>query len=48
MDIVVVGGGLAGARAVSTLREEGHDGPLTLVAAEPYLPYERQIGRAHV
>ncbi|MGY1615505.1 NAD(P)/FAD-dependent oxidoreductase [Geodermatophilus sp. SYSU D00691] len=41
MNIVVVGGGLAGARAVSTLREEGHDGPLTLVAAEPYLPYER-------
>ncbi|MGY1810434.1 NAD(P)/FAD-dependent oxidoreductase [Blastococcus sp. SYSU D00669] len=41
MNIVVVGGGLAGARAVSTLREEGHDGPLTLVAAEPHLPYER-------
>jgi 3-phenylpropionate/trans-cinnamate dioxygenase ferredoxin reductase component len=39
--MVVVGGGLAAARTVSTLREEGHDGPITLVAAEQHLPYER-------
>jgi 3-phenylpropionate/trans-cinnamate dioxygenase ferredoxin reductase subunit len=40
-DIVVVGGGLAGGRAVTALREEGHDGPITLVGAEPHVPYER-------
>ncbi|MGR7028109.1 NAD(P)/FAD-dependent oxidoreductase [Geodermatophilus sp. URMC 62] len=39
--IVVVGGGLAGATAAATLREEGFDGPVVLVAAEPELPYER-------
>jgi 3-phenylpropionate/trans-cinnamate dioxygenase ferredoxin reductase subunit len=39
--VVIVGGGLAAARAATTLREEGHDGPVTLVGAEPHLPYER-------
>lgn len=39
--IVVIGGGLAAAHAVGTLREEGHRGPITLVAAESHLPYER-------
>ncbi|WP_343994832.1 FAD-dependent oxidoreductase, partial [Nocardioides dubius] len=39
--IIVVGGGLAGAKTVEALREEGHQGPLTLVGAEPHLPYER-------
>jgi 3-phenylpropionate/trans-cinnamate dioxygenase ferredoxin reductase subunit len=39
--VVVVGGGLAGAAAAATLREEGFDGPVVLVAAEPELPYER-------
>lgn len=38
---VVVGAGLAGARAVQTLREEGFDGQVTLVGAEPHRPYER-------
>ena len=38
---VIVGGGLAGAKAAETLREEGHDGGLVLVAAEPEHPYER-------
>jgi 3-phenylpropionate/trans-cinnamate dioxygenase ferredoxin reductase subunit len=41
MNVVVVGAALAGARAVTALREEGHDGPITLVGAEPHLPYER-------
>src|SRR3954453_10492743 len=40
-NVVVVGAALAGARAVTGLREEGHDGPITLVGAEPHLPYER-------
>ncbi len=38
---VAVGGGLAAARAVETLRAEGFDGRLVLVGAEPELPYER-------
>ncbi len=39
--IVVVGGGLAGAKAVEALREQGYDGLLTLVGDEEHLPYER-------
>jgi 3-phenylpropionate/trans-cinnamate dioxygenase ferredoxin reductase component len=38
---VVVGGGLAGAKAVEALREKGFDGRLVLFAAEDHLPYER-------
>ena len=38
---VVVGAGLAGAKAAEALREEGFDGPVALVGAEPELPYER-------
>ncbi|MGQ0804931.1 MAG: NAD(P)/FAD-dependent oxidoreductase [Actinomycetota bacterium] len=39
--MVVVGAGLAGARAVETLRDEGFDGPTVLVGEEPVRPYER-------
>lgn len=39
--MVIIGGGLAAAKAAETLREEGHDGPVVLVAGEPRLPYER-------
>ena len=38
---VIVGGGLAGAKAAETLRDEGFDGTVTLLAAEKSLPYER-------
>ena len=38
---VIVGGGLAGAKAAETLRAEGFDGRLVLVGAEAELPYER-------
>ena len=38
---VIVGGGLAGAKAAETLRAEGFDGPVVLVAGEAELPYER-------
>src|SRR3954451_18189270 len=38
---VVAGAGLAGARAVETLREEGFEGRLVLVGDEPDRPYER-------
>ena len=39
--IVVVGGSLAGVHAAEALRERGYDGELTLVSAEPGLPYDR-------
>ncbi len=39
--IVVVGAGQAGASLVAKLRALGHEGPLTLVGAEPHLPYQR-------
>jgi 3-phenylpropionate/trans-cinnamate dioxygenase ferredoxin reductase component len=39
--IVVVGGGLAGGKAVDELRSAGYAGPLVLVAAEAHRPYER-------
>jgi 3-phenylpropionate/trans-cinnamate dioxygenase ferredoxin reductase subunit len=39
--VVVVGGGLAGARTVQELRAQGHAGRLTLVGAEPHRPYDR-------
>jgi 3-phenylpropionate/trans-cinnamate dioxygenase ferredoxin reductase component len=38
---VIVGGGLAGAKAAEALRDQGYDGAITLVAAESHLPYER-------
>jgi hypothetical protein len=38
---VIVGGGLAGAKAAQTLREEGFAGRIHLIGAEPERPYER-------
>jgi 3-phenylpropionate/trans-cinnamate dioxygenase ferredoxin reductase component len=38
---IIVGGGLAGAIAAQTLREEGFDGKVTLISQEPNTPYER-------
>ncbi|SDB82838.1 Reductase C-terminal [Raineyella antarctica] len=40
-NVVVVGAGLGGAQVVQTLREEGFSGDVTLVGAEPELPYDR-------
>jgi NADPH-dependent 2,4-dienoyl-CoA reductase/sulfur reductase-like enzyme len=39
--VVIVGASLAGLRAAETLRREGYTGPLTLIGAEPHLPYDR-------
>lgn len=39
--MVIVGAGEAGARAASSLRERGYEGPVTLVGDEPHGPYER-------
>jgi 3-phenylpropionate/trans-cinnamate dioxygenase ferredoxin reductase subunit len=38
---VIAGGGLAGAKAAETLREEGFDGRVILLGAEAERPYER-------
>ena len=38
---LIVGASLAGAKAAETLREEGFDGRIVLVGAEPERPYER-------
>jgi 3-phenylpropionate/trans-cinnamate dioxygenase ferredoxin reductase subunit len=38
---VIVGAGLAGAKAAETLRDEGFDGRVILLGAEPEPPYER-------
>jgi 3-phenylpropionate/trans-cinnamate dioxygenase ferredoxin reductase subunit len=39
--IVVIGGGMAGANAAVTLREEGYAGRLVLITREPEIPYGR-------
>src|SRR5690242_18812874 len=39
--VVIVGGGLAGAKSAEALREQGYAGALTLVGAEHELPYQR-------
>ena len=38
---VIVGAGLAGAKAAEALRAEGYDGEIVLIGEEPELPYER-------
>ena len=40
-DFVIVGAGLAGAKAAETLRAEGFTGSITLIGDEPHRPYER-------
>lgn len=39
--IVILGAGECGVRAAFAAREQGYDGPITLVGAEAGLPYER-------
>src|SRR4051794_17746808 len=38
---VIVGAGLAGAKAAQALREDGFDGDVVLLGQEPERPYER-------
>ncbi len=40
-DVVIVGGGHAGAQAAVALRQEKFAGTIAIIAAEPELPYER-------
>ena len=39
--IVIVGAGAAGGAAAETLRREGYDGPVTMIGADEFLPYDR-------
>jgi len=39
--IAVVGASLGGSRTVRALRRRGFDGHVTLIGAEPHLPYDR-------
>ena len=41
MDIVIIGAGLAAAKTASALRENGHEGAITIVGDEEHPPYER-------
>lgn len=41
MHIAVIGAGLTGANAVKVLRQQGCTGDISLIGAEPWLPYER-------
>jgi 3-phenylpropionate/trans-cinnamate dioxygenase ferredoxin reductase subunit len=41
--IVIVGGGLAALKAIEELRSLDYAGPITLVADEKHLPYERPV-----
>ncbi|MDH6227378.1 FAD-dependent oxidoreductase [Streptomyces sp. MJP52] len=39
--VVIVGAGMAGVRTAVALREQGFDGTVTLIGAEPHPPYDR-------
>jgi NADPH-dependent 2,4-dienoyl-CoA reductase/sulfur reductase-like enzyme len=41
MRIVVVGAGMAGVQTAVALRDQGHDGEVLLLGAEPHPPYDR-------
>jgi 3-phenylpropionate/trans-cinnamate dioxygenase ferredoxin reductase subunit len=40
-DVLIVGGGHGGAQAAIVLRQQGFEGTVAIVSAEPELPYER-------
>ena len=40
-ECVIVGAGIAGISAATALRDEGYEGRLTVLGAEPHLPYQR-------
>src|ERR671924_255974 len=41
VDFLLIGGGLASATAAKILREQGAEGTVVILAAEPLLPYHR-------
>ena len=40
-NVVIVGAGAAGNAAAEMLRREGYDGPVTMIGADEFLPYDR-------
>jgi len=40
-NVVIVGGGLAGAKAAEALRADGYEGSITILTRESHAPYER-------
>ena len=40
-DVVIVGASVAGVRTAEALRRRGFDARITLIGAEPHLPYDR-------
>ena len=40
-EIVIVGSSLAAVRAAETLRQNGHEGTITVIGSEPGMPYDR-------
>ena len=38
---MIIGGGLTGGNAATTLREEGFPGPVVLIGTEPGVPFGR-------
>lgn len=47
--IIILGAGHAGAALASTLREQGHTGPITLIGEEPHPPYNRPpLSKAYI
>ncbi|RMF13336.1 MAG: ferredoxin reductase, partial [Alphaproteobacteria bacterium] len=39
--VVIIGAGYAGAHCATALRRAGYDGPIRLIGAEEFLPYDR-------
>ena len=39
--MIIIGGGMAGARAVISLRSNGWEGAITLISDEALCPYDR-------
>ena len=39
--MVIIGCGQAGGQAAASLRQEKYGGPITMVGAEQYIPYQR-------
>ena len=39
--VVIIGAGAAGGAAAEMLRREGYDGPVTMIGADEFLPYDR-------
>ncbi|MEU9039647.1 FAD-dependent oxidoreductase [Streptomyces sp. NPDC048352] len=39
--VVITGAGMAGVQTAVALREQGYEGPVTLLGAEPHQPYDR-------